>query len=902
MSKKLARSIADAARQMRQKFPDLEGYESVGTEGGLIQCRKPHWPDGVTISVPPTQGSNLAAVGANVVLGFYKAARQMPFIKSIRGMARGGTIEIPVYPGLMFWLLPEAAPNISCRSAVTQTQLKLSTASSVTELVALDRTADASEFAFDQERTDVLGLLFYEVGAHILLAVAHAVWDDADSMTGSTVEVIEYAMAGTANTPVTVTVDTQRWQATNSIWPSRNHGYFFADVANDDVIFTLALESGIVAFKRSVSGVQVASAWATDARRFGGRAGSVACVQQYLMECGYSGLKTNLGVIEDGGARLQLYKRDPLTLEYAAQTPIELADLISGLTTGEINRRAIFPVGLLQPLAEYPSAEDVLDSGWSHNLLSNRWPMLLYNARREWWIYLNAITSETAHNPRWLTVAVDAIEAAAEVVDTFAPDLTWRLLYDGLVATAEAELQAAADASREGEGDLITGGPVEYIDLDYEVDPGDPEADPPVPPQVETYSHGISGFRLGEYYTGTSLQDAGINPDTAPNLESERFYAAPLPAVSLPIGEEFTSFQTPSGVIDSAGRHYGVCFEPQHWADGLAAIDDLGPGPGEIPDQLYESSVRWHKWGEVDLTTANGFTSYLWWITKGVNFLGDVFDVDPPHFYVSGDSTTDPGGYYDPDHDGFPPFEPVGNTMVGEFNPVAYRNYSLKQHGEYTYQMRHRTQLTICNPDKSLRYRADLSRYYVDGGSDGYTSRYKSPQLLNVWQWQPVTAGGVDYLWVLRQDFLSLGALLDDGDNCVDCEQEPALELWEIGETEATLLHRLALHPTFDTNADWTDGTLLHPPYMLHGVQSDGKPYATVWTEWVGPSGEHGHLITEVLFTPGAPSNLTRSEKWGTGAKPANQPISVEARNAVHHSGKLYWIEGGTSVVYKDSA
>lgn len=240
--------------------------------------------------------------------------------------------------------------------------------------------------------------------------------------------------------------------------------------------------------------------------------------------------------------------------------------------------------------------------------------------------------------------------------------------------------------------------------------------------------------------------------------------------------------------------------------------------------------------------------------------------------------------------------------MVGEFNPVAYRNYSLKQHGEYTYQMRHRTQLTICNPDKSLRYRQDISKYYVDGGADGYTSRYKSPQLLNVWQWLPTSAGGVDFLWVLRQDYLSLGSLLDDGDNCVDCSQEPAIELWQVGTESATLLHRMALHPTTDTEADWTDGSLLHPPYMLHGVDASGRPYATIWTEWVGPSGEQGHLITEVLFTPGDPSTLTRSEKWGTGTKPANQPISVEARNAVHHSGKLYWIEGGESLVYKDSA
>jgi len=342
--------------------------DGAGSRPGLIRVRRPHWPSGFAIEIPASGVDSDA--GAPVDVRHHNRNRQLPYARRHQPHARGKLGSI--LAALAHWLQPESSHRISCRNALTEAQLKLSTAGTPTTLVSLDRTADSSTFAYDQERTDVLGLLLYKIGEHTILACAHAVWADADSMTAETVEVREYALAGTANTPVSVTVDTQRWRATNAIWPSRSHGYFFADVVSGDVILTLAMESGIVAFKRSVSGVQISSPWVEDDRRFGGRAGSIACVQQYLMECGYSGLNLAGGSVVSGGARLQLYTRDSLSLEYAPATPVELADLITGLTTGTINRRAIFPVGLLQPLAEYPSAEDVQDGGWSHNLLSNR--------------------------------------------------------------------------------------------------------------------------------------------------------------------------------------------------------------------------------------------------------------------------------------------------------------------------------------------------------------------------------------------------------------------------------------------------------------------------------------------------------------------------------------------------
>lgn len=110
--REIARLVAQEARRIRKRHPDLEQFVSTGVEdGSRMQVRRSDWPEGVTISVPVTEGSQLAAAGASVLVGYDQGKRNRPFIKRIISLARG--VAATVVPAVLLGQWDQTWANYS---------------------------------------------------------------------------------------------------------------------------------------------------------------------------------------------------------------------------------------------------------------------------------------------------------------------------------------------------------------------------------------------------------------------------------------------------------------------------------------------------------------------------------------------------------------------------------------------------------------------------------------------------------------------------------------------------------------------------------------------------------------------------------------------------------------------
>jgi hypothetical protein len=468
------------------------------------------------------------------------------------------------------------------------------------------------------------------------------------------------------------------------------------------------------------------------------------------------------------------------------------------------------------------------------------------------------------------------------------------MLFSALVSQRDSEHTAAATASRDivvaeiggyvdypnstFPGGIHSNPGVERVQLFVTSDPGDPGADPPIPAQDFYVDYIRYGAITGSVYSGTIPQSPGIDTGYAdPSLE--RFY----PAVD-----------GPSGVFSEAGAYFQICFEPQHYVNGVTPTNDVNPAIATFENGAY--------------------TQYGPTVTHYSNLVLNKYRERPVWPYDSGDGL----GYGD--GHGMPPVrlptpylarreftitnydvwggywvaadDLLGNVDLGPQPDMAQSFYATNQHGEYTYESRWRTWLSCFGPDKTLRFRKDISRYYIDGPAGDFPSRLQSPLMLGIRQW---LANG-DHLWILRDDYPDK----EPGDDIQGLTTDLHIELYLVGSSDATLLCRTRIHPFEDTENNYVeDGTSAR---MMVGVNAENKPYATVWSTW-NYSDRAGHHIAELLFSGGS---FTQSEKWSNNiwyeSKPAGQPIAIEAANAVHHGGKLYWIDGGTTVMSKSSS
>lgn len=110
----IAKAIHDAAKKMRQKNPDSKLFTSKGPDEdfpGLVKVQRSDWPEGVTISIP-TGGRypGMIADGADLVVGYEKGRRGMPFLRGLVGGARGSVVSTvpPVYFDYDLWLQSNA--------------------------------------------------------------------------------------------------------------------------------------------------------------------------------------------------------------------------------------------------------------------------------------------------------------------------------------------------------------------------------------------------------------------------------------------------------------------------------------------------------------------------------------------------------------------------------------------------------------------------------------------------------------------------------------------------------------------------------------------------------------------------------------------------------------------------
>lgn len=799
---------------------------------------------------------------------------------------------------LGLWSVPEGGPRLPQRSSSAQPQLRLSADTPLEVLAYLPRMTAGGDI-YDASRTDFVGLLLFALGPQtspddVILVSMRAIYDTIPPTTGPRVQIREYALMGTANGEVQVPVSIANLSPSELSegiipLPNRQAGHFFLhQVDMAEVVYTVCVDAGIVSFRRG-SPFQHSCSWVADPLRYNVRSGSISCADQYLLEGAYNGLAVDpdTGNFTSGGARIQLYTRSDY--EWAASHLVDFGTFLPSEVMGGANdgTRGIFSTGIVR--AESPTWDEeneqwiYPEGNWALNMLSTRWPYFRHLARREWWLWINALAGP---DPHFYTVAIDAASGAAQIVDDWTPDLSWRELFPGLVAAFEASLDLAACYVAE-------------VDTSDPFSPGwTPESFPCGPPTMDGKPPGWVGLEtfgaeglevtvpyyggvVGRYYTGFQPQPPGI--DVENYRSGERFYSQPFlgPWPSWPVDEPpnlvGTSAQCPSGVITPAGLYIHCACEPLHYVTAAGLVDDV--------EQFYRDftdSASYHIWRTIRASEwfgAYGYPSsghFLWTITHrpstpeegGVMGLPPVpletpyIEIGPdPDDYVGGPP---PYGIYDPE---------IGNTWQ-VIDPIVWQYYAVKVHGEYSYETRSRTMISVYDAvTKELKFRHDISQYLVDGPLNGHPSRNPCPQRLPV---RSILPAGVDKLWVLRDRHWdttpnSLGEQIHNG-------TEPFLELYQINEASLTLLHRIDLHPEADLPDRALGPVYDRQPYMLVGQDSAGRHYATVWTEW---SSNH-HLVSEILIDGETP---TKTEAWDS----AEAPRIPEARNAVHHDGKLFW-------------
>ncbi len=787
------------------------------------------------------RGSNRLQNGQIVQVIYYKRDRRQAYI--LCGMGFAEWQDTKLGPLLGLWVCPEGLPWLPHSAAGTEPQIKLSTAGDPGFTMFLDRSEGGG---FLLAGRDSLGLLLFSMGPaaapiDTILAVMYPVYPTYSDLNSTHVLIHEKALGGTALGPITVPINSTRSGSDNS---DRWRGYFFVhQVSEIDVVYVVAFESGIRALRRSAPLEVVSSEWVGDETK-DHHSGNVAAAEEFLLECSYSGLKIESDTIVPGGTKVQAYVRNE-ALAYQPLPALDLSALWPSLTGSVAGYRYT-----------WKQIFEVANQGASP---SSRWPYLRTDKRQEWWLWVNGRNNPT---PRFLVLAMNAATAAASTVLDWSPDYAWKFLYPGLVTSETARLTEEAAESQAGEGIPITN-PYYTIKttVGYNV-PADPIGEPPHDEEhEEELTLDVGGLLNGTQYTGNILQSPGSFKAATAVDDEDRFFTAPLGS------------QQPTGVLNAANtQYYTVVYEPQRYVYGLVAVDNI-PQVGDDPH--YENEDRWLYFGEQTYFETNGY--YLWWLTRIQG--GDGGQKESlffnPTLYMTTDPVNDPRGNYNPCYPGTPCFTPLGDALLGPVTNISRRNYSLKQHGEYAWEMRHRTWLLVCDTATNrLKFKQDISRYYVDGPLNGFASRVATPQKLNVYSWLPA---GANYIWVLREDYFDTTPN-EDGDQTTG-GKDVVLDLYRVNSSSLTLLGTLNLHPAFDVPD--RSATFQGTPYMMVGVNSDGKPYAHIWSEW-DLSGTK--VATSEVLWNGSALALT-GETWDGH----DIPRPAVATNSVHHNGKLYW-------------
>lgn len=841
----IAQASQKTAADLANKYPQNELWEiTVAHPGAKYTVRNALGRVMSKVQAVGPAASRLK-VGQLAIVGYYDRDRQKPYIKAVACYV---SATVPLSPMLGLWTCPEGLPWLPNSAASAEPQIKLSTSGDPGLLMFFERSEDSS--GFGALGRDSLGLLLFSMGpaatpTDTILAVMYPVYPTSLDLSSSHVLIHEKALVGTPLDPITVPIDSTRSASDLS---DRWRGYFFLhQISEIDVIYIVAFESGIRALRRSAPLDVVSSEWVSDVTK-DHQAGNVAAAEQFLISCNYSGLQISSDTIVPGGAKVQAYVRND-ALAYQPLPALDLSALWPALTGSVAGFRYTWKM--------------IFEVANQSGSPSTRWPYLRTDKRQEWWLWVNGRNNPT---PRWMLLAMDAKTAVASTVIDWNPDYTWKFLYPGLVTAETARLTEEALESQAGEGIYITN-PYYTIKttIAYNV-PGSPEAPGVEPPYDEDHEEeltlDVSGYLNGTHYTGNVLQAAGSFKPNTPVDDADRFFSAPLSG-------------QPSGVINASNLYFSVVFEPQRYVSGLQAVDNV-PQVGDDP--LYENEEKWLYFGEKTYFEIGGY--YLWWLDRIAG--GDGGQKESrffnPTFYITIDPVNDPRGTYNPCYPGTPCHTPLGDSLLGPLNQIALRHYSLKQHGEYTWEMRHRTWLLVVDTEnRKLKFKADISRYYVDGPLNGFASRASTPQKLDVYSWLPA---GADFIWVLRQDYIDV---TPDGDGVQTTgAKEIVLDLYRVNSDSLTLLGTLNLHPTFDVPD--RSATFQGTPYMMAGVDSEGRPYAHIWSEW-DLSGTK--VATAEALWDGSALSLT-GETWDGH----DIPRPSVATNSVHHNGKLYWPYG----------
>lgn len=902
----LGKRLGAAGKELKTRYPAYELWEieSLSTARCYYNVRRPGRRMRHVIAV----GQDAAKMrpGDVVQVGYYqRQGRQYrAYILCKVGVA-DWSIPAPVLPGIRWglWVCPEGSVWLPQASATAQPQLLLSGAGNSEYLAGLSRNEDSSGESYDSWYTDFNGLLLYALGpsdapTDTILAAMRTVWTSLGSGVAWQVRILEYSLSGSLPREIVVPISVSSIRPADlsnaTIYlPNRQQGYFFIDqISDDDVVYTVALDSGIVSLRRSDVDLQTTSNWVADPRRYNGRAGNIAVAGSWLLECGYSALAINpdTGSYEDGGAQLQLYRREGLA--WIPSHLVRLADVLpTSITTGYSDgSRGIFPVGILRAEAE---TEDGWPEGnWAYDLPSTRWPFFAHQARREFWLWANALDVGL---PRFFTLSIDAESGQAAIVDDFAPDLSSPpLLFPDLVSQFESGLSLegchVVEPAGDGEGwspgsfpcgvNGIPGTPsfatVGQFPITVETDPGDPEADPPIPATTQTVYAPILGGSTGRTYTGFAI--GSVDPSVLPEpWEGNRFFAHPLLGEQL-VNAIGTSAQAPSGVISSAGLYFSVCSEPVPYASSAHLVDNVPQDARSWDDpEAYESwrAITDSEWLGASYPAAENYCWVLKNFPRTIDNGGDGHGMPPvvvePPIIGFG-----PAGYINPDEsEEFWSYgiwsEGMGNTFT-IINPIKYQFFKTKVHGVFDYSIWHRTWINVIDAkSKALKFRTDISQYLTDGPRGVHSSRNATPQLLSVFSILPA---GDDYLWVLRD--LHWDVTPDEDGIQTHTPPEPHLQLYRVGASALELLSTVNLHPEVDLPERALSPALDRLPHMLVGATSAGHPYAACWTNWSG-----GRLVSEVIYNG---STTVKTEAWN-----ADAPLLEEARNAIHHDGALYW-------------
>lgn len=814
-----------------------------------------------------------------------------------------------VWEVLGLWPTPDGQPRVNLGPAV-DSLTPFSIESEKQVLATLTRVESGGfTYSTSRQRFDSIGLLAAQKDGGPYLAAFFRVFESEFSSTSQRCKILEIGFSGGSSRLIDVGI---HLRTAGFVGPNnRQSGFFFLREQDGKIYYTIQIGSSLISFERLSTSLVVTPV--DPIRQAPGvfSDGSWAIAGTIAIDCRYTGIDLRSTIVRDEADRamVRLFRQQE-SLKWNSGPTIDLRDFCPSVDGGELIR--IFPVGLVshagvedssaaelhatwigdgektafllpagdslgasilsvkiydlsggnsEPTYSYSAGTVMVDPvpnghmldvaysldeekieqqefGFSPSLQASRWPALSLGNKREFWIHLACQHETSGGRPRHLQcLAIDQDSGAGLVWREGPEDWDGSEVIPGIVASQLATLQSQAATSRQA------GAPESVIYNGSQAVGADcaPAGIPSVFAPLQIWLRGFFVLALDQGFTHPQSDPIFTQPQPD-RFQYEEFLWGGL----ITENEEgsakalSSSRQIASGCFDSEGNHYSVFNRACPYATGIATTTTSTRSIVDQSDRIF---------------------TYFQFPPEGEEYGGNAYG-----FVGTDEPAVNEGWSLGCVNDG-----PYTKQWLGD-NVIPIR----------AFKRLWRTYLRSHAPDRSLRYRVDISlRYNLPNGWQNI------PCHAGVWAFAALK----DSLVLVRDEFWNRS-----GDTLISFDAEPCCEVRSA--SDGSLTHRVNLHPSSDEGRRYVPHPV-HLPTMRLSPNSDGSGQAVICCRWLdsenfGDPAFDGHSFHLVDIASGASQDL-----FSIGLKADGFPSSLDLFNSVFVGGKLYWIDGAMELAKK---